>query len=88
MLIRLSGEMESLTCNHWQIGLLPANGYKSRMNPQCPNQSSWDMETDLIIALFDEIISECPVDQKRIYLTTETYANPLLFDWLLAHKIL
>ncbi|MFD0693134.1 prolyl oligopeptidase family serine peptidase [Paenibacillus sp. GCM10027628] len=39
------------------------------VTPQCPNQSSWNMETDSIIALLDEIVAEYPVDHKRIYLT-------------------
>jgi len=39
------------------------------ISPQCPEHSSWDSQTAAIIALLDEIISEYPIDQKRIYLT-------------------
>ena len=39
------------------------------VSPQCPNHSYWNMETDGLIALLDEIISLYPVDEKRVYLT-------------------
>jgi predicted peptidase len=39
------------------------------VSPQCPKNSYWNMESDRVVALLDEIISLYPVDEKRIYLT-------------------
>ncbi|HUF39751.1 MAG TPA: prolyl oligopeptidase family serine peptidase [Anaerolineales bacterium] len=37
--------------------------------PQCPAHSDWLMELDAVEALLDHLVSEYPVDPKRIYLT-------------------
>jgi predicted peptidase len=37
--------------------------------PQCPAHSDWLMELDPVEALLDHLVSEYPVDPKRIYLT-------------------
>ncbi|MFC5404739.1 prolyl oligopeptidase family serine peptidase [Cohnella soli] len=39
------------------------------VSPQCPAQSFWNNETDKIIALIDEMMSNYSVDPTRVYLT-------------------
>lgn len=39
------------------------------VSPQCPAESWWPRETDMLIALIDKIEREYNVDKKRIYIT-------------------
>ena len=39
------------------------------VSPQCPKDSWWPRETDMLIALLDKIEREYNVDKKRIYIT-------------------
>ncbi|WP_019423418.1 prolyl oligopeptidase family serine peptidase [Paenibacillus sp. OSY-SE] len=39
------------------------------VSPQCPADSSWNVEQDAVMALVDEITAHHNVDSKRIYLT-------------------
>lgn len=39
------------------------------VSPQCPNDSNWNSETDMLVALLDEIEANYEVDNDRIYLT-------------------
>ena len=39
------------------------------VSPQCPAGSWWPYETQKVLALIDEIVETCRVDEKRIYLT-------------------
>ena len=39
------------------------------VSPQCPEDSWWTSETDMLTALLDELETKCAVDKKRIYLT-------------------
>ena len=39
------------------------------VSPQCPKESVWTNETDILAALLDEIAAKHPVDADRVYLT-------------------
>jgi len=39
------------------------------VSPQCPGDSWWPAELDMLKALLDEITETCAVDEDRIYLT-------------------
>lgn len=39
------------------------------VSPQCPEDSVWNLQSDALIALLDDIIEKYSVDEERIYLT-------------------
>jgi predicted peptidase len=39
------------------------------ISPQCPENSIWEMQFDLLTELLDETVNKYPIDEKRIYLT-------------------
>lgn len=39
------------------------------VSPQCPDRSSWVIETEMVHLLLQDVISSLPVDPERIYLT-------------------
>lgn len=39
------------------------------VSPQCPQNSMWEMETDAVIAMLDELIATHNIDESKVYVT-------------------
>jgi len=79
-------DAEMLTKSPQLLNLEEASGSSFMVvAPQCPGHSSWDRETDAVMALLDEMIRQYPVDSNKVYLTGISMGGYGAWDLAIKH---